>query len=325
VDGAWDSLGSYGSPEIVIAVLDTGFDLQHPDLCFVSGYDFGDNDADPQENPPGTPGHGHGTGTAGIAAAIAGNGIGVAGVAGGCPVMPLKVTTSSGGLPASAVANALIHAADHGARVASMSFGLDVVDPGIRDEVNYAFAAGGTLVAATGNNNAPLITYPARYPNVIAIGAASPCGERKRSTSEQWVLNYGVVPDPRGVTCDNAPWWGSNFGYGLDFLAPSIIPTTDVQGTGGFKDGDYFMYFNGTSASAPFAAGVAALILSQHPNLQPGLVKLKMIETATDVVEGDARTGYDRASGFGLVNAGRALSPALTGNGSPSLLKMSRP
>ncbi len=94
---------SSGDPNIIIGILDTGVDINHPDLRLVQGYDFGDNDNDPNDNSAYAE---HGTCTAGIAAAIANNGIGVSGIAGGCSVMPIKVS-SNGEISFTYAANAL--------------------------------------------------------------------------------------------------------------------------------------------------------------------------------------------------------------------------
>ena len=153
----------------------------------MTGYDFGDGDSNPQDD---SSGGGHGTSCSGVAAAIAGNGIGVSGIAGGCSVMPLKVANSAGSLYFSSIQSALIYAADHGADVASMSFGAAISsDPATDDALTYAYNGGVTLLAASGNENASTINYPAINPLVIAVGAASPCGERKRSSSSPSELN----------------------------------------------------------------------------------------------------------------------------------------
>lgn len=129
------------------------------------------------------------------------------------------------------------------------------------------------VVFAAGNNNSSII-YPANSnDDLLVVGAMSPCGERKRSSANSSQLNPGVSPDPNGVSCDNEGWWGSNFGFELDIVAPGVlIPTTDLMGSNGFNTasgsaGDYKVNFNGTSSAAPHVAAVAALILSENPSL----------------------------------------------------------
>jgi hypothetical protein len=84
-----------------------------------------------------------------------------------------------------------------------MSFGAAISnDPATDTAIQYAYSSGVTLFAAVGNANANTILYPANHPMVIAVGAASPCGGRKRSSSNTFELNPGVNPDPNGYTCD---------------------------------------------------------------------------------------------------------------------------
>ncbi|RJP94100.1 MAG: PKD domain-containing protein, partial [Desulfobacteraceae bacterium] len=322
VETAWTALGGYGDPNIVIAIVDTGVDIDHPDLTLVTGYDYGDNDANPDDNSADP---GHGTACAGVAAATANNGIGTAGVAGGCSIMPLKVANSDGTMYFSAIQNALYYAADNGADVVSMSLGAALSSDAATDTaIAYAHNAGVTILAATGNENASAISYPANNPYVIAVGAANPCDGRKRSSSNSSEVNSGVSTDPNGYTCDGERWWGSNYGpstpdanNAVDILAPTILPTTDIGGSGGYDAGDYSMWFNGTSCSTPFAAGVAGLIKSQHPGWTPSQVRQQIVLTARDVQNVESGAGWDKYSGYGMIDAGAALGSG-SGNLSPT-------
>ena len=178
---AWDAAQGYGSSSVIIAIIDTGVDIDHPDLTLVTGYDFGDNDSNPDDNSSGA---GHGTCCAGVAAAKANNGLGACGIAAGCSVMPLKVANSAGTMYFSAIQNALYYAADNGADIISMSLGAAISsDPATDTAILYAYNAGCVILAATGNENKSTISYPAINANVIGVGAASPCGDRKRSSS----------------------------------------------------------------------------------------------------------------------------------------------
>ncbi len=296
---AWDQAQGYGATDVVIAILDSGVDVNHPDLRLVPGYDFGDDDSDPDDDSAAP---GHGTACAGVAAAIANNGLGVAGIAGGSSVMPVKVADSSGAMYFSYIQNALYWAADNGADVISMSLGAAISsDPATDTALQYAHDAGSLVLAATGNENASTISYPAIHDVVIGVGAASPCGDRKRSSSSRLEVNSGVNTDPNGYTCDGERWWGSNYGSttpddrgAVDVLAPTILPTTDISGSGGYDAGDYDMWFNGTSAATPYAAGVAALVLSADPTKTPLQVRDALTSTAEDVVNVESVTGWDR-------------------------------
>jgi len=297
---AWDQAQGYGSSSIIIAIIDTGVDTAHLDLRLVTGYDYGDNDPNPMDDSSKP---GHGTACAGVAAAKANNGIGVAGIAGGCSVMPLKVANSNGDLGFTAITNAITHAADNGARVISLSLGAEGGTgegdiPSTDYALEYAYSKGVVIFAATANSNASAIAYPSNHNKVISVGASSPTGQRKSPSSS-----------------DGEYWWGSNYGIDIpdhqgsvDIMAPTILPTTDITGTdnGYDPDSDYYMWFNGTSCACPYAAGVAALILSLNPTLTPAQVWDIMKNSATDMTI-DGGAGWDRYTGYGMVNAHRAL------------------
>jgi len=308
---AWEGAQGYGSADVVIAIIDSGVDLDHPDLRLVAGYDFGDNDANPDDDAADP---GHGTCCAGIAAAL-NNGVGTVGVAPGCSIMPLKVADSDGYMYFSAVQNALYHAADHGADIVSLSLGVAIAtDAATEAALQYAYNAGVVLLASTGNGNKAEINYPACSPYVIAVGAASPGGERKRSSSLERDLNAGVTADPRGATCDGERWWGSSYGSAtkdaagaVDLLGPTILPTCDIVGRDGFSADDVEPYFNGTSCATPYVAGVAALILSNHPDYTPAQVRETLTAAARDVVNDESVIGWDIYSGYGLVSARAAV------------------
>ncbi len=309
---AWGGSQGYGSSSVVIAILDSGVDSSHPDLLQVTGYDFGDDDDDPDDDSSDP---GHGTACSGVAAAVANNSLGAVGIAGGCSIMPLKVADNAGSLYFSAITDAIYHAADNGADVISMSFGASTDAYAPTDAaIQYAYDEGVTLFAATGNENFTSISYPAVNANVISVGAATPCGDRKRSSSDPDEVNPGITPDPNGYTCDGERWWGSNYGYttpdsrySVDVIAPTILPTTDIQGSGGYDPGDYSSFFNGTSCATPYAAGVAALIKSVHPTWGPAQVRAQLTDTAIDIVNVESGAGWDRYTGYGMVDAAAAV------------------
>lgn len=321
----WDGTAGFGSASVIIAIIDSGVNLSHPDLTLVTGYDFGDNDSNPEDNSAAA---GHGTCCAGVAAAEANNGLGACGAAPACRIMPLKVANSAGSMYFSAIVNAIYYAADNGANVISMSLGAAISsDPSTDAAILYAYNAGVTILAATGNENKSTISYPAINANVIGVGAASPCGDRKRSSSLLSEVNPGVSTDPRGYTCDGERWWGSNYGTttanaagAVDILAPTILYTTDIQGAGGYRSGDYEPYFNGTSCATPYAAGVAALIKSKNPAYTPAQIKSQLTSTAQDIVNVESGAGWDRYSGFGMVDINAAVgggggcTPLVTAN-----------
>jgi serine protease len=310
-EAAWDGSQGYGNSGVIIAILDTGVDIDHPDLRLVAGYDFGDNDSNPDDN---SSGGGHGTCCAGVAASMA-NSIGACGIAAGCSIMPCKVANSAGTMYFSSIQSALYWAADHGADIISMSLGAPISsDPATDTALQYAHGAGCVILAATGNENDNAISYPAINQYVIGVGAASPCGERKRSSSSSFECNPGVNTDPNGYTCDGERWWGSNYGVNtpdaagaVDVIAPTILPTTDIGGNGGYTNGDYEPFFNGTSCATPYAAGICALILSANPTWSNTQVRDQLCSTAQDVVSVESGAGWDRYAGYGMVDAAAAI------------------
>lgn len=283
IEDAWSEAQGYGDTSVVIAIIDSGFDTDHPDIHYVQGRDTWDEDDDPDIS-----GNGHGTACAGVAAAIADNGLGVAGVAGGCSIMPLRAL-----FPVD-FAEAVAFAVTHGADVLSISIGyIGVTEyPIVDDALTAAAAAGMVIVVASGNSNDSLMWVPATHPDVITVGAADPCGNRKTPAS-----------------CDGESWWGATYGGTeadsagtIDLIAPTILPTTDILGVDGEADGDYCLYFSGTSCAAPYVAGMAALLKSAHPAWTPAQIRQRLVETAIDIVNAESGVGWDRYTGYGMVS-----------------------
>ncbi len=311
-EAAWTALGGYGRSSVIIAIIDSGVDTDHPDINCVQGYDYGDNDADPDDD---SSGGGHGTCCAGVAAAIADNNSVATGVAGGCSIMPMKIATSSGSMYVSSMPPAIYYAVDNGAKIISMSLGAPLSsEPDTDAAIEYAWNHGVLVLAATGNENDSAISYPSNNAYVVGVGAASPCGDRKRSSSSVFEVNSGVSTDPNGYTCDGERWWGSNYGVttpdaagAVDVIAPTILPTTDILGSGGYTSGDYDMWFNGTSCATPYAAGVCALIASANPTWDAAQIREQLVTTAQDIINVESGSGWDRYSGYGMVDAEAAV------------------
>ncbi len=308
---AWDASQGYGDASVVIAILDSGVDIDHPDLRLVSGWDFGSGDSNPDDNSSSP---GHGTACAGVAASVR-NSLGSAGIAADCSIMPCKVANNQGTMYFSYIQNALYWAADNGADVISLSLGAYIDSDSATDTaLQYAYNAGVTIFAATANENYSYIAYPACNQYVIAVGAASPCGDRKRSSSNSSEVNPGVNTDPNGYTCDGERWWGSCYGQNtqdhrkaVDILGPTILPTTDIGGSGGYQTGDYEPFFNGTSCATPYVAGVGALVIAANPGFTPAQVRDAIVSNAEDVVNVESGVGWDRYSGYGMVDAAAAV------------------
>ncbi len=308
---AWGGAQGYGSSSVILAIIDSGVQTAHPDLVQVTGWDYGDNDSNPDDNSAQA---GHGTACAGVAASRA-NSLGACGAAPGCNIMPLKVADSAGSMAFSSIVNAIYYAADNAANIISMSLGAAISSESATDAaISYAAGKGCVILAATGNENKSTISYPAINATVIGVGAASPCGDRKRSSSNAGEVNPGVSTDPNGYTCDGERWWGSNYGTttangagAVDVIAPTILPTTDRLGSLGYDPSDYSKWFNGTSCATPYAAGVCALIKSANPTWTATQVADRLKTTAQDIVNVEAAAGWDRYSGYGMVDAAAAV------------------
>ena len=195
----------------------------------------------------------------------------------------------------------------------------------------------GTLVVfSAGNDNAQPVKFPSFFKDAISVGASSPCDTRKRSSSNEEDLldengDLTAVPDEIGVSCDQAFWWGSNFGEGLDVMAPGewcpslgLLNEFDVYT---LEPG--FQKFNGTSAAAPHTSGVLALMLSANPDLSEEEARF-ILESTCDKIDqenlsyqnnDDQPNGsWNPQTGYGRINALRAVRKALEFKGETCIL-----
>jgi subtilisin family serine protease len=232
-----------GSPDVVVAVLDTGVDFTQPDLqgAFVPGYDFVNHDADPTDD------HGHGTAVAGVVAARADNGIGGSGLCPRCSIMPVKVVGADGTATELNVASGITWAADHGARVINLSLGGSYGST-VADAVRYATDKGVLVVAAAGNNGSSTPFYPAAYAGALSVGATQ---------------------------ADDTLYAWSDFGSWVAVAAPGCDQSTGLNNT--------YVAFCGTSASTPVVAGLAALAMSYAPNASTDAIRSAITSTAQHV------------------------------------------
>jgi subtilisin family serine protease len=284
-DLAWEQ--TTGSSAVIIAVLDTGLDLGHPEFAgrVLPGYDFMNGDSDPSDD------HGHGTCCAGIAAGRGNNAAGIAGVAWQSLLMPLKVLNQNGQASGHGyVINGIVWAADHGADILSISLGSYLESAALEDALAYAYGLGCAIFCSAGNDSYAGLSYPAAYVNyTIPVGALGPCNDRKTPT-----------------TCDGEDWWGSNHTTNCTFAPGVRVATTDVRGGGGFSRNDYIMDFNGTSAAAPHAAGVGALVMALNPGIGPYQLERVIILSSEDL----GAPGVDADTGWGRLNAHLAVLSA---------------
>jgi len=230
-----------GSADVMIAILDTGVDGSHEDLAakMVPGWNIYDNNSDTRDV------NGHGTSVAGTAAALSNNGVGIASVAWGCRLMPVRISDATGFATFSNMASGLIWAADHGARVANLSYRASSSST-VASAAQYFQSKGGIVTVAAGNE-----------------------GVFDSSPDSPYLLTVSAT-DPNDLLYS----W-SNSGNSIDLSAPGSAFTT-VNGGG-------YTAVSGTSIAAPIVAGVAALVLSANPNLLGSEIQTLLKQSADDL------------------------------------------
>ncbi len=291
METAWDE--TTGSNNVVVAVIDTGLKMGHEDLANqvwsntgeipdngldddlngyaddVHGYDFVNNSNNPADD------YGHGSAVASIVGAEGNNGVGMAGINWQTSIMPLKVCDAGGWCTWWSVAEAIYYAADNGAKVINLSLGGYYDSFYMRNAIEYAANKGVTIVAASGNEYGQEISYPARYSQVIAVGAV----------------------DKNDVKADF-----SNAGPELALVAPGVSVYT------AYADNDTsYQTWSGTSFAAPHVAGAAALLLSYKADLSSNQIKNYLYSSAHQVA-GMAGQTWTAEYGFGRLDVSAAIS-----------------
>jgi len=273
LEQAWDV--TTGSSQVVAAFLDTGIGRGIPDFAgrIVSPYSAlydSTASADWEDIV------GHGSGTAGVAAALGDNAVGVAGAAWGVGIMPVHL--SDGGYSnIEDEITGVMWAVQHGADVINLSLGSTEPDLAELDAIRYAIDHGVTVVASAGNAGPGVgLQYPAGYPGVISVGA-----------TDRWngVADYS----------NSGPW--------LDLVAPG----SDIVHWAADEQSYFLVEESGTSFAAPLVTGIVALMLSEAPGLTPPQVQTILRETATDL----GPAGRDESFGSGLVDADAAVAAAI--------------
>ena len=292
--GAWAI--EKGDPEVIIAVVDTGFDYTHEDLAsqtWVNTDEIPDNGIDDDHNgyiddvrgwdfsePPRSDGSGksqngdndpidesgHGTHVTGIIGAAVDNDVGIAGIAWNCTLMPIRGAGVEG-IRDDRSAAAIVYAVDNGARVINMSWGGRERSFVLRDAVDYAYARGVLMIAASGNASEGASIFPAGYRKVISVAATEQHKQR---------------------------FYQSNFGASIDIGAPgNVIVSTQIN--------NRYRPLSGTSMATAHVSGVAALIISKRPSLTHQEVRQILLSTADPITESPELVGA------GNLNAARAL------------------
>jgi thermitase len=297
---AWDV--TVGAASVTIAVLDSGIDQTHPDLAakLRPGRSF----LSVEPAPPGVPAvcpsnsgvqddFDHGTHVSGIAAAATNNTTGVAGVAWGAAILPVKVLDCTGNGNDADVIAGMQWAVEQGARVINLSFG----GPGDPDMLNRAveeaWQKGALVVAAAGNAASDVPYYPAASPHALAITASD--------RDDRFASGFS----------NRGPW--------VSLAAPGVgILSTYPTYMGQWHRSPGYQLKDGTSMSAPYVSGVAALLFSLHPEYSPSRITA-ILYLSADRIEscpfGVSACPYDAMGrndyfGHGRVNAARAVRVA---------------
>jgi hypothetical protein len=283
-----------GDTNVVVGITDTGTELLHPELQTqikynyndpidgidndndgyidnFRGWDLGSNDNNP--SPDGCATCSHGVHVSGLSSAATDNNIGIAGTGFKCKFLPIKIQNASGAL--NSAYEGIVYAADHGCRIINCSWGGNSGGQYGQDIVNYAtFNRNSLVIAAAGNNGNNGLFYPASFQNVLSVAATD---------------NFDLK------------WVQSNYGYMIDICAPgSNVYSTWVNGT--------YTSSSGTSMAAPVVSGVAALVLSQFPNLSALQIGEQLKNTCDSIEYLASNADYRGFLGAGRVNLFKALT-----------------
>jgi serine protease len=309
---AWGNLAADGAPGgkgVIVAVLDTGVAYvnsgpyrRSPDFSryeFVRGYDFVARNAFPNDR------NGHGTFVAGTIAEATNNRRGLTGLAYGARLMPVRVLDSGGEGEASTIAEGVLFAARHGARVINLSLefspGVTASDiPELIDALRYAHRRGVLVVGAAGNEGHAAIAYPARAPYVVSVGATTEHGclaAYSNDGSGLALVAPGGGPD---ATLPGDPNCHPELPPGRDIYQVTFVGSSPRRF--GVPSG-----YEGTSMATPHVAAIAALIiasrvLGRHPT--PAQITARLRATARKLGGG----GDERLYGAGLVDAAAATA-----------------
>jgi thermitase len=269
-DKAWGL--TEGTPNVKIAVLDSGVDLSQPDLTdnLLPGRDFYNNDSNPSDD------NGHGTVAAGVAAGRSDNGIGIAGYCGRCSILPVKISGADGNATWSAMASGLTWAADQGARVINLSFAGSSGSSTVQSAVKYAHDHGAVITVSAGNYGTSSPTYPAAYSGALAVAA---------------------------VTSSDARSSYSNYGSWVQLAAPGTNYATARTNTT-----PLFTEFAGTSSAAPAVAGIAGLAFSYSPSA----TNTQLEQALESGAVANSFSQYGRVDAWGALSALGATSPTAT-------------
>lgn len=306
MEAAWDI--STGDPDMIVAILDSGFKLDHPEMNGrfwnndgedpnnnqdddnngfeddVLGWDFINNDNDPTDD------HGHGTNVGGIMVATGNNNIGYAGIDWNSQVIICKILNANNTGTYAAFADAVYYAVDNGAKVLNMSVGGSGFSSILQTACDYAYDNEVVVVVSMMNTDNDTPFYPAAYSSTIAVGATDPNDER--ADPFFWDANSG-----------------SNYGSHIDLVAPGNY----MYGLSHQSNTNYSVFWGGTSQATPIVAGVASLMKGLNPDLTVEEIRTILRNTAEDQKGKPSEdvAGWDQYHGSGRLNARAALEAAL--------------
>ena len=292
---AWSVTDGTG---VTIAIVDTGVDVDHPDLApnILSPHaDFtGESDPDGAQDE-----NGHGTHVAGIAAAVRDNGIGVAGTAPGAKILAVRVLDEEGTGSASGVANGIRYAAEQGVDVVNLSLGATAGLGHVAqllgdyelvyDAIDYAWAEGAVVVAAAGNDSFPLCGEPGNAPKALCVGATSANDLRSYFSNSDATMTRPYLVAPGG-------------GGGLSCSGEILSTYLRTAPKSVCSPSDGYDAIAGISMATPFVSGVAALLASR------GLTNVEIVECLLETADDLGSLGRDPIFGYGRVNARAAVT-----------------
>lgn len=295
-----------GSEDVVIAIIDSGIDFNHPDLMQniwinedevagndidddnngyvddVNGYDFTltDGDSIPFDR------NGHGTLLAGRCVPVTNNGEGLAGITWNCKLMPLQVIDDlSWQADMNHIIEAVRYAKENGADIICMTFESSSFNQEFQDAINDAFDEGVFICAAAGNAGVSAKRYPAGYENVVAVGAINQWNDRMEYTYEGSGISIA-----------------SNFGSWVDIASPgqeiiSTMPTYHTPLNEVYDLDENYTVATGCCVTTPLVAGVAALLKSNEPTLSPEEIAF-ILRASTEPVDSEYYLGTGRLNAF---------------------------
>jgi subtilisin family serine protease len=296
----WDY--QIGDSNVVVAVIDTGVDLDHPDLQANiwrnineipgngidddgngtiddrDGYNAFASGASPRDD------HGHGTHVAGIVGAVGNNGIGIAGISWHSKIMAIKGLDASGWGDDLKLALAITYAAQNGAKIINCSWGGFNFSSTISNAIGYAVYRDAIVIAAAGNSDTSAPYYPAAYGNVLAVASSD------NQDIRSWFSNYGPHID---VTAPGESIYSTMPTYHVTLNnSPDNIPNTYAE-------------LSGTSMAAPHVSGLAALILSQNPSFYSAHIRQAILNHANNIDILNPQFSY--LLGRGRINAAQSI------------------